>query len=71
MVEGLPNDRCSNFTNTSTEGFPYLYFGGIEISLEVKVPRSTSSSPLEFHEVDPEEREEEEVHLQEPHFLVG
>ena len=46
------------------EGCPSLYVGDIEISLEEKVSRSTSTSPLEFHEVDIREREEEEVHLQ-------
>ena len=34
--------------------------------------RSTSPSPLELHEVGPSKKEEdEEVHLQEPHFLEG
>ena len=34
--------------------------------------RSTSSSPLELHQVGPSKKEEnEEVHLQEPHFLEG
>ena len=71
MIERVPTDGCSNFTETSTEGCPYPYVGDIEISLEEKAPRSTSTSPLDFHEVDPREREEEEVHMQEPHFLVG
>ena len=71
MVGRVPTERCSNFTKTSIEGYPSLYVGDIEISLEEKVPRSTSTSPLEFHEVDPREREEEEVHMQEPHFLAG
>ena len=71
MIERVPTDGCSNFIEISMEGFPSLYVGDIEISLEEKIPRSTSTSPLEFHEVDTREREEEEVHLQEPHFLVG
>ena len=71
MVEGVPTDRCSNFTKTYTEGFPSLYVGDIDISLEEKVTRSTSTSPLEFHEVDTKERKEEEVNPQEPHFLAG
>ena len=34
--------------------------------------RSNSPSPLELHEVGPSKKEEdEEVHLQEPHFLEG
>ena len=34
--------------------------------------RSTSLSPLELHEVCPSKKEEnEEVHLQEPHFIEG
>ena len=34
--------------------------------------RSTSPSPLELHEVGPSKKEEdEEVHLQEPHFIEG
>ena len=41
----------------------------MDISLEEKVPISTSTSPLEFHEVDPREREEEEVHVPPPHFI--
>ena len=49
----------------------HLSIGDIEISLEEKVPILTSTSPLEFHEVDIGEREEEEVHLQEPHFIAG
>ena len=33
---------------------------------------STSPSPMELHEVGPSKKEEdEEVHLQEPHFLEG
>ena len=71
MVERVPTDGCSSFSETSTEGCPPLYVGDIEISLEEKVPISSSTSPLEFHEVDPREREEEEVHLQEPHLLAG
>ena len=63
MVERVPTERCSNFTKTSTEGCPSLYVGDIEILIEEKVPRSTSTSPLEFHEVDTREREDEEVHL--------
>ena len=64
--------ECSKLIETSTEGCPFLYVGDIKISPEGKVPRSTSTSPLEFYEVDPREREEEEeVHLEEPHFLVG
>ena len=35
-----------------------------------KEPRSTSTSPLEFHEVDPRKDEEEEVNLPELHFLA-
>ena len=54
---------------TYTKGCPSLCFGDMDISLEEKVPRSTSTSPLEFHEVDLGEREEEEVHMQEPSFL--
>ena len=71
MVERVPTERCSNFTKTSIEGFPSLYFGDIDILIEENVPISTSTSPLEFHEVDPREREEEEVYLQETHFLAG
>ena len=34
--------------------------------------RSTSSSPLELHEVDPSKKEEDEVvHLKEPRFIEG
>ena len=53
----------SSFSDTSTKGCPPLYVGDIYISLEENIPRSTSTSPLEFHEVDPRDREEEEVHL--------
>ena len=52
MIERVPTDGCSNFIETSMEGFPPLYVGDIDISLEEKVPISTSTSPLEFHEVD-------------------
>ena len=52
------------------EVFLSLYVGDIDISLEEKIPISTSTSPLEFHEVDTREREEEEVHLQETHFIA-
>ena len=58
IVEGVPTDGCSSFSETYIDGFPPIYVSGIEISLEEKVPRSTSTSPLEFHEVDPREREE-------------
>ena len=71
MVLRVPTDGCSNFIETYTEVSPYLYAGDLQISLEEKVARSTYTSPLEFHEADPREREEEEVHLQEPHFLAG
>ena len=71
MVERVPTDGCSSFSDTSTEGCTPLYVGNIDISLEEKVPISTSTSPLEFHEVDPREREEEEVHLPKNHFLAG
>ena len=71
MIRRVPTKGCSNFTETSTKVFPYLYVGDIDISLKEKVPRSTSTSPLEFHEIYTREREEEEVHLQEPHFLPG
>ena len=71
MVERVPTDGCSNFTETSTEGCPCLYVGDIEISLKEKVPRSTSTSPLKFHEAGPREKEEEEAHLAEHHFIIG
>ena len=71
MVERVPNDGCSSSSETYIEGFPPLYVGDIDISLKEKVPGSTSTSPLEFHEVDPREREEEKVHLQEAHFITG
>ena len=63
MLETIPIDGCSSFSSTYTEGCTPLYVGNIDISLEEKVPISTSTSPLEFHEVDPREREEEDVHL--------
>ena len=71
MVERVPTDGCSSFSETSIEGCTPLYVGDIDISVEENVPRSTSTSPPEFHEVDPREREEEEVHLPELHFLAG
>ena len=66
MIERVPTYGCSNFIETYTKGFPSLYVGDIE-----RVPISTSTSPLDFHEVDTREREDEELHLQEPHFLAG
>ena len=68
IFERVPTDGCSSFSETSTEGCPPLHIGDMKISLKEKVPRSTSTSPLEFHEVDPRDREEEEVHLPETHF---
>ena len=63
MIERVPTDGCSNFTKTYTKGYTTLYVGDIDISLEEKVPRSTFTSPLRFHEVDTRERKEEEVDL--------
>ena len=63
MVERVSTNGCSSFSETSIEGCPPLYVCDIDISLEEKIPRSTSTSPLEFHEVDPKDREEQEVHL--------
>ena len=34
MIERVPTDLSSNFTETSTDGFPSLYVGDIDISLE-------------------------------------
>ena len=70
-TERVPIDGFSSFIETSIEVCPPLYVGVIYISLEENVPRSTSTSPLKFHEVNPRERGEEEVHLPELHFLVG
>ena len=56
MVERVPTDGFSSFSETYIEACTPIYFGDIDISLEEKVPRSTSTSPLEFHEVDPRER---------------
>ena len=39
MIERVPTDGCSNFTETSMKGCPSLYVGDIYISLEEKVPR--------------------------------
>ena len=41
------------------------------VATKEKVLGSISPSPHELHEVDPVMEDEEEVHLQEPYFLVG
>ena len=71
MVERVPISGCSSLNETSTEGFPLIYVNEIYIPHEEKVPRSTSTSPLKFHEAGPREKEEEEAHLAEHHFIIG
>ena len=78
--EGLPTNRCSQiyvgdieirFQNFSTSQNSIKHENEYLVAVE-KETRSTSPSPLELHEVGPSKKEEdEEVHLQEPHFLEG
>ena len=78
--ERVPNDGCSQIYAGDIE----IIFQNVvarqishehkyeEIVVANEKPRSTSPSPLEIHEVVPSNKEEdEEVHLQEPHFLEG
>ena len=77
--EGVPNDGCShlyvgdieiNFESVSASQNSIKHENEYLVAVEEEI-RSTSPSSLpHHHEVGPSKKEEnEEVHLQEPHFL--
>ena len=78
--EGVPTDRCSQlyvgdieirFQNVVASQVSSQHENEDLVAVEEET-RSTSPSPLEHHEVVPSKKEEdEEVHLQETHFLEG
>ena len=78
--EGVPTDGFSQlcvghieirFQNFSATQISSKHENEYLVAVEEET-RSTSSSPLELHEVGPSKKEEyEEVNLQEPHFLEG
>ena len=78
--EGVPTDGCSQIYVGDIEiNFASFYASQTSIKHENEYlvaveeeTRSTSPSPLELHEFGPRKKEEdEEVNLQEPHFLEG
>ena len=78
--EGVPTDGCSKiyvgdieiiFQNVSTSQNSIKHENEDLVAVEEET-KSTSPSPLELHEAGPSKKEEdEEVYLQEPHFLEG
>ena len=78
--EGVPTDGCSHlyvgdidiaFESVSARQSSIKHENEYLVAVEEETI-STSPSPLELHEVGPCKKEEdEEVHLQEPHFLEG
>ena len=78
--ERVPTNGCSQlyasdieiiFQNVSTSQI-YIKHENEYLLVVEEETISTSPSPLEFHEVDPNKKEEEdEVHLQETHFIEG
>ena len=78
--EGAPTDGFSHFYFGEIE-ITFESVSAIQTSIKhenedlvvvEEETRSTSPSPLELHEVGPRKKEEdEEVHLQETHFLEG
>ena len=78
--EGVPTDGCShrcvgdieiNFKSVAASQNSIKHENEYRVVVEEET-RSTSPSPLELHEVGPSKKEEdEELHLQEPHFLEG
>ena len=78
--EGVPIDGCSKlyvgdieirFQNVAASQNSIKHENEDLVAVEEET-RSTSPSPLELHEVGPSKKEEdEEVHLQEPHFIEG
>ena len=79
--EGVPTDGCSQiyvgdienrFQNFDASQISSKHENEYLVAVEEET-RSTSPSPLELHhEVGPSKKEEEEeVHLQEPHFIEG
>ena len=78
--EGVPTGGCSHlyvgdieitFESVSSSQTSIEHENEDLVAVEEET-RSTSLSPLELHEVGPSKKEEdEEVNLQEPHFLEG
>ena len=76
--DGVPNDGCSQiyvgdidirFENVAASQIYSKHENEDLVAVEEETI-STSPSPLELHEVGPRKKEEdEEVHLQEPHFI--
>ena len=78
IYEGVPTNGCSHIyvgdieitfesVVASQSSIKHENEGLVAVEEE---PISTSPSPLELHEVGPRKNEEDqEVHLQEPHFL--
>ena len=78
--EGVPTNGCSQlyvgdieirFQNVVASQNSIKHENEYLVVVEEET-QSTYPSPLELHEVGPRKKEEdEEVHLQEPHFLEG
>ena len=78
--ERVPTDECSQiyvgdieirFESVATSKTSIKHENEYLVVVEEET-RSTSSSPLELHEVGPSKKEEDdEIHLQEPNFIEG
>ena len=77
--EGVPTDGCSHlcvgdieitFESVAASQTSIKHENEYLVEAEEET-RSISPSSLELHEVGPSKKEEDEVHLQEPHFIEG